>query len=1224
MARAVEQGRPKDALRLADCACRIAPANPTCRLVHARLLIQLGGASEALDRLRGREEPEAVVTHAEALCLQGLLDDAAASVEGLLRRFAVDAVENLRPLAARLCRTSNKFAGWIGVDTSLRLVGEVRRGIPVSIAWAGRICHPSISAVDRDGVASFHFDMPAGVLDRVTAVRGDVPLLGSGFAWPPEFGLCGWVMLENKTLVGKARLDWAPTLPTTLAITRRGENIPLAVPSGAFSLPLDALTLNAVEIDAAEVEVSAVLPDGSRMPLSGSPVRMRALSPTPVGARPSRTVHPEQDHQRKSAQIVDVVVPVYTGLPETLLCLERVLATTDRSATELVVVNDASPDVELCEALAPLARDGRITLLANPSNLGFPGSANRGMHLHPERDVVLLNSDTEVFGDWLDRLKCAAYRADDIGTVTPLGEAASIMSYPGGGEQAHHRVDSGEIDRIAREVNAHKLIDLPVGVGFCLYMKRACLDEVGGFDENTFGKGYGEENDFCLRARRFGWRHVGAADLFVGHRGGRSYGRSKEMLLERNRRVLDALHPGYEALISGFVAADPLLQARRAIDTHRLLKEASDPILLVTCDLPGGVQRHVREQQSTLSAAGHTVLILQPAGTPSRADRVILTTQGSRFENLAFHLPEEAPILRDLLSKLGLSRIELHHFVGLPAATLELVTSLGVRYDVYVHDYSWVCPRVNLVGGNNLYCGEPAIEDCETCIRTHGTELEESLTVAALRTRSARILEGASEVIVPTEDVRGRLARYFPSRPVKINGWESPVQPRPRSSLKRGGRIRVGVIGAISIQKGQQILLQCAKDAAERNLDLDFVVIGYTSDDASLLETGRVFITGPYAESEINTLLEREQCQIAFFPSVAPETWCYALTHAMSWGLPIVAFDLGAIAERLHGYDAAQLLPLPAKAPDINDSLMEFVRRYTTSETQKELSMSDTSPINDSPVSPELEASAKVLTLPVGVFAFTVEGGAAAITADELAVPALQLGLAPMNSPGTVEFLAGAGTLDRWLTRSTDTFIVRISGGSVALLLTSVRFPDSPVLNINVQRIDAEQPALAPDVAANGASGVLPTQILAHIENFGDIYFGDGRAGFHGQKLRMEAFAILAVGPLDPDSIEYSGVMADGYQTPWLSNQILCGSRGRAVPLTGFAIRLKPEIAERYDCTYSGKFVSGSTFGPFKNGELCTSNVPGDPLEAFDLQIVERVRSEGKTPGQEMEYSDVK
>ena len=78
--------------------------------------------------------------------------------------------------------------------------------------------------------------------------------------------------------------------------------------------------------------------------------------------------------------------------------------------------------------------------------------------------------------------------------------------------------------------------------------------------------------------------------------------------------------------------------------------------------------------------------------------------------------------------------------------------------------------------------------------------------------------------------------------------------------------------------------------------------------------------------------------------------------------------------------------------------------------------MTATEPTNNSPVSQELEASAKVLTLPVGVFAFTVQGGVSAISSEEVAVPALQLGVAPMKSRGTVEFLAGADTLDRWLT----------------------------------------------------------------------------------------------------------------------------------------------------------------------------------------------------------------
>jgi GT2 family glycosyltransferase/glycosyltransferase involved in cell wall biosynthesis len=1230
MASAVEEGRLKDAFRLADCTCRIAPANTTCRVVHARLLIEAGAASEAAERLRGLDEPDAVLARAEGLCAQGCLEDAAASVEDLLRRLAVDSVENLGRLSARLCRASSKFPGWIGIHSSLRLVGEVRNGIPVAIAFGGNIRHPTVSKAGPDGMVSFELDMPANASGQIAAFSGPFHLLGSALKWPPEFGFSGWVMLEEGKLVGKSRLDWAPALPTTLAIGERGgKHVHVSVPAAAtrstaaeFSVPLDDFPPDA------DLEVSAVLPDGTRWPLAGSPIPMPAASPVPIGIRPRRTVGFDKETALRSP--IDIVVPVYAGLRETLLCLERVLSTTTRTEAELVVVNDASLDRELCEALTRLALDGRITLLTNASNLGFPGAANRGICLHPERDVVLLNSDTEVFGDWLDRLKLAAYSEADIGTVTPLGETGSIMSYPGGEDRPRSGLDAAEIDRIARNVNAGERIELPVGVGFCVYVKRACLDEIGGFDERTFGKGYGEENDFCLRARRRGWRHLGAADVFVGHPGGKSYGRSKEMLMERNRRVLNTLHPGYEALIADFAASDPLLPARRAIDTHRLLKQSLHPVLLVTSGLPGGVKRHVDLRQTELAAAGHTVLILKPSTDPGRADQVTLHIPGSNFENLAYNVPDETDKLRELFANLRLSHIEMHHFVGLPAAAVELVAGLAVPYRVYVHDYSWVCPRITLLGGNESYCGEPPVEECETCVQTYGTALEESVTVAALRTRSARILERANDVVVPANDVRNRLARYFPSLPIQVAAWEPPMQPRPCPRMQAGARIRVAVIGAIGIQKGHHVLLQCARDAAERNLELDFVVIGYTVDDALLLSTGRVFISGPYADSEIGALLEREQCQIALFPSVAPETWCYALTHAMNWGLPIVAFDLGAIAERLRGYGASQLLPLSTDAAEINDALTALARQNISSETQKELSMSDPSPAaavstaNDSAVSQELEASAKILTLPVGVYSFSVQGGAQVISSDGLALPALQLGLAPMKSSGTVEFLAGAGTWDRWLTSASDTFIVRISGANVALLLTSVRLPTSSVLTINVQKIDTPpEPSEQSSQAAAGALGISPVQVMAHIENFGDIYFNDGRVGFSGQKLRIEAFAILSVSQLAPDLIEYCGVMADGYQTPWLSNQVLCGSRGRGMGLLGFAIRLKPQISGRYDCRYTGKFVSGTSVGSLKDGELCRSPVPDDPLEAIDIEIVERSASQPNAPGQGDAFSYV-
>lgn len=286
------------------------------------------------------------------------------------------------------------------------------------------------------------------------------------------------------------------------------------------------------------------------------------------------------------------------------------------------------------------------------------------------------------------------------------------------------------------------------------------------------------------------------------------------------------------------------------------------------------------------------------------------------------------------------------------------------------------------------------------------------------------------------------------------------------------------------------------------------------------------------------------------------------------------------------------------------------------------------SPTTDRPVSQELAASVQLLTLPVGTYSFTVQGGAStSIAAEELAVPALQVALAPMKSPGTVEFLAGAATLDRWLARGSDMIIVRILGGSASLLLTSVRSSGSSVLEVDVRRLEAEPRFVGPELvagqaAAPGASGALQAEILAHIQNFGDIRFLDGWAGCLGQKLWIEAFAVTSVGQLTLDSIEYCGATADGFQTPWLSNQVLCGSRGRGMPLVGYAIRLKPEIAESYDCTYSGKFVSGTTVGPCKDGRLCRSDVPGDPLEGIELHVTERRISEPPTTAQEIQYSN--
>jgi GT2 family glycosyltransferase/glycosyltransferase involved in cell wall biosynthesis len=907
--------------------------------------------------------------------------------------------------------------------------------------------------------------------------------------------------------------------------------------------------------------------------------------------------------------MVDIVIPVYSGYDETIACLSSVWATTQSDAAEIVVVNDDTPDPRIRALLEQWARNGRITLLVNSSNLGFPASANRGMRLHEDRDVVLLNADTEVFGDWLERLKRTAYRAEDIGTVTPLGNAESITDY----SRKASAAPAERIDRIAREVNADEVVELPVGVGFCLFIRRGCLAKIGFFDEFNFGKGYGEENDFCLRARHRGWRHLAAANVFIEHRGGTSFGKAAGALRARNRRVLNLLHPGYDKLIAEFTAGDSLLSSRRAIDIRLLLDHAKAPVLLTTLQLPGGVKRHVDERAAELAAAGHTVLVLRPSEDRGRSGRVFFRVESLGLEDLVFDLPSDFQLLREMLQKLGLEHIELHHLLDMPLDAVELITRLGVPYDVYIHDYSWICPRLTLVGGNGLYCGEPPVERCEACIRNHGSEMEEVITVEDLRRRSGRILDRAKTVIAPSRDTRDRLARYFPNLDVKIVPWEPERQSTVRV-VPLETTLRVAIIGAISLQKGHRILLDCARDAAQRNLNLEFVVIGYTVEDEPLVATGKVFITGPYEEQEIGTLLNREQCHLAFFASVSPETWCYTLTHAMAHGLPIVAFDHGAVAERLLPFSAAKLLPLVSTAAEINDALLHFMGELFPSEKQMGAAIEPSTASAEQTSEQELSASVQVLSLPEGIYSFSVQGTPTQeLQAEQLALPALQVGLAPAKSEGSVEFLTKATSLDRWLVYDSDMIILKISGGNASLLLTSLRVPESPVLNVDIRRLPVETGSAAnADMNGTIESGAAEktsghaVEILTHIKNIGDLKFIDGWAGWVGQKLWIEAFAVIAAGSIRPELVEYRGVTAEGLETPWLSNQLLCGSRGAGMPLVGYALRLKPEAAGDYDIAYSGKFLSGAFAGPLTDGQWCRSEVEGDPLEAMELRVTAR------------------
>jgi len=193
-----------------------------------------------------------------------------------------------------------------------------------------------------------------------------------------------------------------------------------------------------------------------------------------------------------------------------------------------------------------------------------------------------------------------------------------------------------------------------------------------------------------------------------------------------------------------------------------------------------------------------------------------------------------------------------------------------------------------------------------------------------LRQRSVAEMTGASQVVVASDDVVKRLRRHFPSIQPRIERWEDdgllpPADPSPPAA---DGIRRVCVLGAIGIEKGYDTLLACARDVAKRRLKLRFHLVGHSCDDARLLATGSVHITGQYEEHEVVALIDQQQAQLAWLPSLWPETWCYTLTQAWQARLNVLAFDIGTQAERIRRTGRGWLVPFGLRPERLNEQLL--------------------------------------------------------------------------------------------------------------------------------------------------------------------------------------------------------------------------------------------------------------------------------------------------------------
>jgi GT2 family glycosyltransferase len=381
------------------------------------------------------------------------------------------------------------------------------------------------------------------------------------------------------------------------------------------------------------------------MPLLGSPLSAMPAFVPPVPLADVGKHHP-----------VDVLIPIYDGLEETLECINSAIAARklNRTRHRLVVLDDATPLPSLRKALKVLASKGKITLLHQPVNLGFIRTMNRAMALSPCQDVVWLNADTRVHGNWLDRLRDCAYADADIASVTPFTNNGELMSFPVSRvsapmpSPAQHEL----LDTLASQLTS-PMVQLETGCGFCLYIKRSALDEVGYLDETHLIRGYGEETDWCIRASERGLKHMGAVNVFVAHRGGCSFGEEKSLRVAYNNAVLRERYPNASERYDRFCERDPLKKARFALHKAKLLAFASKNLPLENRTLRIVSKLHA----SVLPVLNKAILEIMDTSNGRDTQFTLVAKNSNETVVTDYKYPTDAHYLKDVLKCISLAQI---------------------------------------------------------------------------------------------------------------------------------------------------------------------------------------------------------------------------------------------------------------------------------------------------------------------------------------------------------------------------------------------------------------------------------------------------------------------------------------------------------------------------------------------------------------------------------------
>jgi GT2 family glycosyltransferase len=604
------------------------------------------------------------------------------------------------------------------------------------------------------------------------------------------------------------------------------------------------------------------------------------------------------------SHITDIVIPIYNGyefLPSLFESLKRSTDTKHR----LIVLNDCSSDEQVDLFLKDIEQYKNVfcqdlILVHNLKNLGFVQTINSALP-YIQNHFVILNTDVELPMGWLQRLMYPIENDVNIASTTPFTNSGTICSFPNWLQDntIPFGLSVDKVDEYFKYLNPKNNMQIPTGVGFCMGINKHVVDKIGLFDAETFGKGYGEENDWCMRAQKVGYEHIHVVNLYVYHKHGGSFGEQKQQLVTENHQKLLIKHPHYELLIQKFIERNKLNELRDSL----FLKIVSDNVQQLIFDhgLGGGATKFYKE--NLLKEAVNSLVVF---GKMHSKDVFMVYYEGlaeiktwccsslAEFFNFADFSSLKEVHVNHLLTIMELK--EVIHFLSKTTA----------RKYYYQHDFINICPTYNLLNQHGNFCGVPKdIEVCNQCQVKNIYSLRNdnaNMKLDKWRVLYENILSLCEVIFCFSQDSKSHLLKVYPAMVTKII-----VKPHTLKNIEKivdtvdfteNDVIHVGVLGGINYAKGLDVIKSLAQKKLFSSKIFKLTVIG----NIYSLPIKNVLVTGEYKSVDLISIVRKHKIDLFIIPSIWAETFCYTADEIMHLGYPLIVFNIGAPPERVRNY----------------------------------------------------------------------------------------------------------------------------------------------------------------------------------------------------------------------------------------------------------------------------------------------------------------------------------